>query len=75
MSSENILTVTKLIEFLPNSFQEMAIEHLKEYINTLREEKEWDDLVDKSQDKLTDFARKAKQEIAQGKAQLYELMS
>lgn len=50
----------------------MAIEHLKEYINTLQEEKEWDGLVDKNQNKLMDFARKAKQEIEQGKAQLMD---
>lgn len=72
MSSENVLTVTKLMESLPNALQEMVIEHLKEYINTLQEEKEWDDLVDKSQNKLMDFARKAKQEIAQGKAELMD---
>lgn len=70
MSSENIITVTKLMESLSDSLQGQVIDHLREYIDTLQEEKEWDDLVEKTQTKLVDFARKAKGEIAQGKAQL-----
>lgn len=72
MSSETIITVTKLMESLPDSLQQQVIDHLREYIDTLQEEKEWDDLVDKTQTKLINFARKAKQEISQGKAQLMD---
>ena len=68
MSSENIVTVTKIMESLPDSLQQQVIEHLREYIETLQEEKEWNDLVSKTENKLIDFARKAKQEIAKGKA-------
>lgn len=68
MSSENIITVTKIMESLPDSIQEQVVEHLREYIATLQEEKEWDNLINKSQNKLVDFARKAQQEIAEGKA-------
>ena len=68
MSSENIATVTKIIESLPDSLQQQVVDHLKEYIETLQEEKEWDNLVNKNQTKLIDFAKKAKQEIAEGKA-------
>lgn len=72
MSSETIITVTKLMESLPDSLQQQVIDHLREYIDTLQEEKEWDDLVDKTQTKLINFARKAKQEISQGKAKLMD---
>jgi hypothetical protein len=72
MSSENIATVTKIMESLPDSIQGQVVEHLREYIANLQEEKEWDNLVNKTQNKLIDFARKAKQEIAEGKSQLMD---
>lgn len=72
MSSENIATVTKIMESLPDSIQKQVVEHLREYIANLQEEKEWDNLVNKTQNKLIDFARKAKQEIAEGKSQLMD---
>ena len=68
MSSENITTVTKIMESLPDSLQQKVVEHLREYIETLQEETEWDYLVNKTQNKLIDAARKAKQDIAEGKA-------
>lgn len=72
MSSENIATITKIMESLPDSTQEQVIEYLREYLATLQEEKEWDCLVNKNQKKLIDFARKAKQEMSEGKAQLMD---
>jgi len=72
MSSENIITVTKLMESLPDQLQQQVINHLREYIDILQEEKEWDNLVAKTQPKLIDFAKKAKQEITQGKAELMD---
>jgi predicted PurR-regulated permease PerM len=68
MSSETITKVTKMMESLPDSLQQQVVDHLREYIATLQEEKEWDNLVNKTQTKLIDFARKAKEEIALGKA-------
>ena len=68
MSSENIATMTKMMESLPDSVQKQVVEHLREYIATLEEEKEWDILVNKTEGKLVSFAQKAKQEIAEGKA-------
>lgn len=72
MSSENIITVTKLMESLPDQLQQQVINHLREYIDVLQEEKEWDHLVAKTQPKLIDFAKKAKQEITHGKAELMD---
>ena len=72
MSSENIATITKIMESLPDSTQEKVIEYLREYLATLQEEKEGDYLVNKNQNKLIDFARKAKQEMLEGKAQLMD---
>ena len=52
MSSENIATVTKIMESLPEPLQQQVIEHLREYIENLQDEKEWDYLVNKTQNKL-----------------------
>ncbi len=68
MSSENIATVIKMMESLPETAQEQLVEHLREYIENLRSELEWDGLVQKTQNKLVQAARQAKQDIAAGKA-------
>jgi hypothetical protein len=41
---------------------------LREYIKNLRNELEWDGLVQKTQNKLVQTARQARQDIAAGKA-------
>ncbi|MFN9175688.1 MAG: hypothetical protein ACK58N_14600 [Synechocystis sp.] len=69
MSSENIATVTKMLESLPETIQTQLIEHLREYITSLQDELEWDNLVSKTQNNLIQAAKQAKQEIAEGKSQ------
>lgn len=69
MSSENIATVTKMLESLPETAQTQLIEHLREYIAILQNELEWDNLVSKTQNNLIKAAKQAKQEIAEGKSQ------
>lgn len=69
MSSENIATITKMLESLPETTQTQLIEHLREYIASLQDELEWDNLVSKTQHNLIQAARKAKQEIAEEKSQ------
>ena len=69
MSSENIATITQMIESLPETAQTQLIEHLREYIANLQNELEWDNLVNKTQTNLIKAAKQAKQEIVEGKAQ------
>ena len=69
MSSENIATVTKMLESLPETAQVQLIEHLLEYIASLQNELEWDNLVSNTQNNLIKAAKQAKQEIAEGKSQ------
>jgi hypothetical protein len=69
MSSENIATVTKMLESLLETAQTQLIEHLREYIASLQNELEWDNLVNKTQHNLIKAAKQAKQEIAEGKSQ------
>jgi hypothetical protein len=69
MSSENIATVTKMLESLPETAQVQLIEHLLEYIASLQNELEWDNLVSNTQNNLIKAAKQAKQEITEGKSQ------
>ncbi len=68
MSSENISTVIKLMESLPETAQERVVEHLREYIEDLQDELQWDSLFKKTQPQLIAAAKRAKQEIAAGNA-------
>ena len=52
MSSENITTVIKMMESLPEAAQAQLIDHLREYIENLRDELEWDNLFEKTQSQL-----------------------
>ena len=66
--STTIETVVKMLETLPTPTQERAVEHLREYIEDLKDEAHWDNQFNKSSNKLVEMARKAKAEITQGKA-------
>ena len=69
MASAAILTMTKMMERLPEPAQDQALEHLRHYIAEMRSEQRWDKLFDETQDQLVAAARKARKEIAEGKAQ------
>lgn len=68
MSSPQITTLVKIMESLPVNLQERVTEHLKEYIYDFQDEIKWDKSFEKTQSKLVIAARRAKQEIAEGKA-------
>jgi hypothetical protein len=64
-----IMTVTKMPESLPESVQERGIERLREYLADLQDELKWDSLFEQTQSQLVTAARRAKQDIVQGRAQ------
>lgn len=69
MTSTAIVTMTKMMESLPESVQEQAVEHLRDFITEMQDEDQWDALFEKTQNQLVAAARQAKKEIAAGKAQ------
>jgi hypothetical protein len=69
MASPAIATVEKMLESLPEEVQERVVEHLREYILNLKDELQWDALFKRTQDQLVAAARRAKEEIATGKAE------
>ncbi len=68
MASAVIATVVKMMESLPDPVQDRVADHLREYIEDLRDEVQWDTTFKKTQTQLVAAARRAKQEIAAGQA-------
>ncbi len=66
MSSATISTLLKMVETLPPPMQERVVEHVREYIEDLRDEMRWDAQFKASGSKLAGAARKARKQIAQG---------
>lgn len=69
MSSADVETVTKMLESLPESVQEQVIDHMREYIANLHDELEWNASFKRTESQLVEAARRAKQEMAEGKAE------
>ncbi len=68
MSSPAIATIVKMVESLSDDLQEKVTEHIREYIADLEDEQRWDASFKRTQENLVAAARKAKQEIAEGKS-------
>ena len=69
MSSDAIATVTKMLEPLSEPAQERVVEHLREYLLELEDERSWDAKFKGTQDELAAAAQRARKDIAQGIAQ------
>ena len=68
MSSAAIASVVKMMESLSVEVKDKVAEHLREYINDLQNETQWNEFFQRTQQKLVTAAQRAKQEIAQGQA-------
>lgn len=68
MSSAAITTVIKMMESLPEDVQNRVVEHLKEYLDDLQDELQWDESFKKTQQQLIAAAQRAKREITEGGA-------
>jgi len=68
MPSTVSITVTKMLEVLPEAVQNRVIEHLGEYLADLQDELRWDKQFKRTQKQLAAAARRAKKEIAKGHA-------
>ena len=73
---EGIDAAIEMMQSLPETLQQQVAEYLKEYIADLKDELKWEESFQKTQPQLVAAAQRAKQEIAEGKAQemrLHEL--
>lgn len=73
MSSPAITTVVKMMETLPEATQQQVVEHLYEYLADIQDDIRWNETFEKTKAQLVAAARRAKQEIAAGKAKPLEL--
>jgi len=72
MTTPTVATVEKMLESLPKEAQQRVVEHLQEYIQDLQDEKFWSDQFEGTQEQLVKAARRARSEIAAGKAVLMD---
>ena len=61
-------TAAKMLESLPEPVRERVVEELRTLVEDARDEAKWDDLVAMKKDGLVAAARKARKDIARGKA-------
>ncbi len=73
MTSNAITTISRMMEKLPETLQNQIVEHLREYITELQDELQWETSFNNTQEQLIAAARKAKQEIAEGKSEPMDL--
>lgn len=73
MASNAMTTIARMIETLPETVQKQIVEHLRESIADLEDELQWELSFNNTQDQLVAAARRAKQEIAKGKAEPMDL--
>ena len=63
MVSATAATVMKMLDSLPEPIQDRVLEHLRDYIEDMRDETQGTESFTRSQDKLVSAARKARAEI------------
>lgn len=66
MTSAAIVTMTKMMETLPETVQNQALVHLRDYIAEIQAERKWDELFNQTQNQLIAAAKQARKEIAAG---------
>jgi hypothetical protein len=66
MPSSAIATVVKMMQSLPDDTQNKVVEHLREYLEDIYDEKLLDEAFEKTQDKLVATAIRVRQEISSG---------
>jgi DNA phosphorothioation-dependent restriction protein DptG len=67
MNTAAAATMMKMLETIPDSLQEDVVEHMRDYIEDIRDEATWKESFSRTQDNLIAAARQARQEIAAGK--------
>lgn len=68
MMHSSIETVVKMMESLPEASQNQIVEYLRDYIEELQDELQWDSLFKKTKNKLSEAAKQARKQIAEGYA-------
>jgi hypothetical protein len=68
MLSATATTMIKMLETLPEQLQDRVLEHMRDYVEDIKEEARWSESFSKTQGNLVAAAREARKAIAEGKA-------
>ncbi|MDI9434285.1 MAG: hypothetical protein QM570_21415 [Planctomycetota bacterium] len=68
MALDASMTVLKMLETLPEHVQDRVVEHLREYIEDLRDEASWNEAFSRTEGNLVAAARQARKEVTEGRA-------
>jgi hypothetical protein len=68
MASAATATIIKMLETLPEQLQDRVVEHLRDYIEDLRDEARWNESFSRTQGNLVAAARQARKAISEGEA-------
>lgn len=72
-STGTLTTMRKMIDSLPEEVQEQVLDHMREYIEDIRDEARWRKSFSRTGNRLAAAARQARKEIAGGKAAALDL--
>lgn len=68
MDTSAATTMIKMLETVPDQLQDTVVEHMRDYIEDIRDEAKWKNSFSRTQNNLIAAARQARQEIAGGKS-------
>ena len=58
----------KMLESLPEPLQDRVLEHMRDYMEELRDEARWNESFSRTREKLAAAARQARRDVVAGKA-------
>lgn len=67
-STAAMMTMMKMLESLPEQIQERVLDHMREYIEDIRDEAKWNESFSRTQNMLVAAAQQARKEMSEGKA-------
>lgn len=72
-TTATMATMIKMLESLPEQVQERVMEHLRDYIEEIKDEANWNNSFAKSQSKLIAAAKQARKDVKNGKSEPMDL--
>lgn len=73
MSTAAVETLTKMLEAFPESVQDRAVEHLREYLADITDDLRWDESFERTSEKLAETARRVREQFKNGETEPFDL--
>lgn len=72
MSFSNVAILNEKLKSLPEEIGERMVEYIIQHFEEIESEAHWDAQFEKSSGRLAEMARQAKEEMAEGKAEMMD---